>query len=211
MPEGPIKERLAKWDCSYHPDSYEATLFSHFYRNVLLEVFGHEQGIGWRRMLYLCSRVGFSTMVLTAIDRLLVQRDSLWWQGRDKCELIRRAAERLSREKEEPWSAINSFHFTNRYLESRLVGRALGFHTREMALPGCYATPFQGHLLRAARRETSFAPSYHFVTDLGTDEAWTNLPGGPSESRVSGYYKNDISRWHAGKYKRLAVETVAGE
>jgi penicillin amidase len=211
MPEGSIKERLAKWDRSYRPESYEATLFSHLYRNVLLEVFGHEQGIGWRRMLYLCSRVGFSTMVLTAIDRLLVKHDSLWWRGRDKCELIRRAAERLSREKEEPWSAINSFHFTNRYLESRFVGRALGFHTREMALPGCYATPFQGHLLRAARRETSFAPSYHFVADLGTDEAWTNLPGGPSESRVSGYYKNDISRWHAGKYKRLAVEPVAGE
>ena len=52
-------------------------------------------------------------------------------------------------------------------------------------MPGCHATPFQGHLLRAATRETTFAPSYHFVTDLGTDEAWTNLPGGPSESRFS--------------------------
>jgi len=27
-----------------------------------------------------------------------------------------------------------------------------------------------------------------------------------SESRVSGYYKNDIPRWRSGKYKRLAVE-----
>ena len=82
--------------------------------------------------------------------------------------LIRRAAERLAGEKEQPWSAINAFHFTNRFVESRFVGRAFGFHTREMALPGCHATPFQGHLLRAARREASFAPSYHFVTDLGT-------------------------------------------
>jgi penicillin amidase len=211
LPDGPIKERLAAWDCSYSTESREATLFSHLYRNVLLEVFGHEQGIGWRRMLYLCSRVGFSTMVLTAIDRLLVKDESLWWQGRDKCELIRRAAEQLSGVKDEPWSAINSFQFTNRYVESRLVGRAFGFHTREMALPGCYATPFQGHLLRAARRETSFAPSYHFVTDMGTDEAWTNLPGGPSESRVSGYYKNDIARWHTGQYKRLAVESNGAE
>lgn len=206
LPEGKIKQRLAKWDCSYTPDSSEATLFSHLYRNVLLEIFGHEQGIGWRRMLYLCSRVGFSTMVLTAIDRLLQKDDSTWWHGRDKAALIRRAAERLASEKDQPWSAINGFHFTNRYVESRFVGRAFGFHTREMPLPGCHATPFQGHLLRAARRETSFAPSYHFVADLGTDEAWTNLPGGPSESRVSGYYKNDIPRWRSGKYKRLAVE-----
>jgi penicillin amidase len=61
-------------------------------------------------------------------------------------------------------------------------------------------------LLRAARREATFAPSYHFVADLATDEAWTNLPGGPSESRVSGYYKNDIPRWRSGKYKQLKVE-----
>ena len=81
LPDGPIKERLSQWDCSYSTDSYEATLFSRLYRNVLLEIFGHEQGIGWRRMLYLCSRVGFSTMVLTAIDRLLVKKDSLWWRG----------------------------------------------------------------------------------------------------------------------------------
>jgi penicillin amidase len=209
LPEGKIKDRLSKWDCSYTTDSHEATLFSHLYRNVLLEIFGHEQGIGWRRMMYLCSRVGFSTMVLTAIDRLLLQEDSLWWQGRDKAAMIRRAAEKLTDEKDQPWSAINGFHFTNRYVEGRFVGRAFGFHTREMALPGCHATPFQGHLLRAARRETSFAPSYHFVTDLGVDEAWTNLPGGPSESRVSGYYKNDIPRWRSGKYKRLAVEQGA--
>jgi penicillin G amidase len=207
LPDGPIKDRLSRWDCAYRPESYEATLFSRLYRNVLLEIFGHEQGIGWRRMLYLCSRAGFSTMVLTAIDRLLLEPNSIWWQNRDKASLIRRAAARLT-EKEEPWSAINGFHFTNRYVEGRFVGRAFGFHTREMPLPGCHATLFQGHLLRAARRESSFAPSYHFVADLGTDEAWTNLPGGPSESRVSGYYKNDIPRWRSGKYKRLAVEHV---
>jgi penicillin amidase len=208
LPEGEIKDRLARWDCSYSTDSYEATLFSRLYRNVLLEIFGYEQGIGWRRMLYLCSRVGFSTMVLTAIDNLLMKDQSLWWQGRDKHELIRKAAARLVDEKEEPWSVINAFHFTNRFVEGRFVGRAFGFHTREMALPGCHATPFQGHLLRAARREASFAPSYHFVADLATDEAWTNLPGGPSESRLSGYYKTDIPLWLSGQYKRLAPETL---
>jgi penicillin amidase len=206
MPEGKIKDRLSTWDYNYRPDSLEATLFSRLYRNVLLEIFGHEKGIGFRRMLYLCTRIGFSTMVLTAIDRLLVKEQSLWWQDRDKGELIRRAAEKLSTERDQPWSVTNGFQFTNRFMESKFVGRALGLHTREMAMPGCYATPFQGHLLRSARRETTFAPSYHFVTDLGQDEAWSNLPGGPSESRVSGWYKNDIPRWRTGKYKRLSDE-----
>jgi len=204
LPPGPIRDRLSAWDCSYTPESLEATLFTRLYRNVLLEIFGQEQGIGWRRMLYLSSRCGYSLMVLTAIDRLLAKSDSLWWQGRDKCALIRRAAEALAGEPDQPWSITNSFQFTNRFLDGRLMGRALGFQSREMAMPGCHATPFQGHLLRAARRETTFAPSYHFVCDLGCDEAWTNLPGGPSESRMSGYYKNDINLWRTGQYKQLA-------
>ena len=70
-------------------------------------------------------------------------------------------------------------------------------------MPGCQATPFQGHLLATATRESSFAPSYHFVTDLGTDLAWTNLPGGASESRFSKWYHTDIERWLTGEYRAL--------
>jgi acyl-homoserine lactone acylase PvdQ len=32
----------------------------------------------------------------------------------------------------------------------------------------------------------------------------TNLPGGPSESWLSRWYKIDVARWLEGKYKRLA-------
>jgi len=204
LPEGEVKRRLAAWDFSYTPDSFEATWFSRLYQNVLLEIFGQERGIGWRRMLYLATRVGFSTMLLTAIDRLLVREHSLWWQGRDKGELVRRAAERALREPPQPWSATNGFHFINRFFDDGFFGRALGLSTGEIAMPGCHATVFQGHLLKSARRETTFAPSYHFVTDLGSNDALTNLPGGPSESGVSAYYKNDIPRWRSGAYKRLA-------
>jgi penicillin G amidase len=208
LPEGPIKSRLAAWDYSYHAGSLEATLFSRFYRNVLLEIFGetpHREGggIGWRRMLFLSSRFGYSMMVLTAIDRLLKQDTSRWWAGRDKGELIRLAAERIAKEPDQPWGEFNSFHFVNRFISSERIGRAFGFHTGKIPMPGCHATPFQGHLLTTAKREATFAPSYHFVTDLGTDEAWTNLPGGPSESRFSPFYKSDIQHWQTGTYKRL--------
>jgi penicillin G amidase len=204
LPESEVKQRLANWDCGYGPESLEATLFQRLYRNVLLEVFG--QGIGWRRVLYLCTRAGFSMMVVTCIDRLLERDESLWWQGRDKGQLIRIAAAKLASEVDQPWSKTNAFKFTNRYFESQFVGRALGMNTQELPMRGCHATPFQGHLLRAAKRETTFAPSYHFVTDLGTSEAWTNLPGGPQESWFSRWYRNDIARWLAGEYKRLALQ-----
>jgi penicillin amidase len=208
LPDGEVKRRFSDWDCNYAPDSMEATLFSRFYRAVMLEVFGQGEddgGIGWRRMLYLCSRTGFSMMVVTSIDHLLHQETSRWWHHRDKGEMIRRAAATLEDEPDQPWSKTNAFSFTNRFVGAKIVGRALGFHTGELPMPGCHATPFQGHLLRSARRETTFAPSYHFVTDMGTDEAHTNLPGGPSESTFSKWYKSDIPLWCEGRYKVLGL------
>jgi penicillin amidase len=216
LPEGRVKDRLSAWNFSYDPASTEATLFLKLYRNVLLEVFGGAPdreggGIGWRRMVYLSSRFGYSTMVLTSIDRLLKEETSRWWAAGEKEEMIRRAGEKLADEPDVPWGKFNSFHFVNRFVGGRRMGRYLGFDTKEMPMPGCHATPFQGHLLTTAKRETTFAPSYHFVTDLGADEAWTNLPGGPSESRFSPFYKIDIPRWHSGTYKRLVPEAPEAE
>jgi penicillin G amidase len=211
LAEGEVKTRMAAWTCSYDPTSLDATLFSRLYRSVLLEIFGQDRqrgGLGWRRMLYLSTRAGFSMMVVTAVDRLLKKKDSLWWEGRDKVALIRRAGESVEGAPDQAWAVTNAFRFTNRFIESQFVGRALGFHTSELPMRGCHATPFQGHLLRAAKRETTFAPSYHFVTDLGSQEAWTNLPGGPSESWLSRWYKVDIPHWLDGTYKRLAADPV---
>jgi penicillin amidase len=205
LPEGEVKTRLERWDRRYNPESREASLFQRLYRNVLIETFGHERGLGWRRMLYLSSRSGFSLMLLTAADRLLAKEKSVWWRGGSKAELIRRACEKLKDYQDQPWSDVNNFHFADRFFGTHSVGHILGFNSRRHAMPGCHATPFQGHVMQTATRETTFAPSYHFVTDLGTDEAWTNLPGGPSESRFSKYYKTDVARWLSGDYKRLSV------
>ena len=208
LPESDIKSRLKNWSCQYSPESHEASLFQRLYRNILLEIFGQpskeQGGIGWRRMFYLASRIGYSTTVITAIDALLQKDSSTWWARRDKATMIRKAAESLREKDDRPWSEVNAFRFTNRFFEGDRAGRLLGFHTGEFSMPGNHATPFQGHLLRAAKRESTFAPSYHFVTDMSTDEAWTNLPGGPRESRFSKYYKIDITRWSRGEYKLLS-------
>jgi penicillin amidase len=210
LPEGKLKDTLLAWDGNYAPTTVEATLFTRFYRRVLIEIFGQDLrehgGLGAKRVLYLSSRPGISIPVLTAIDRLLRKEHSCWWRDRDKGQLIRRAAEALAERSLQPWAQENTFRFRNRFLENDLMGRALGFHTGDLPMPGNFATPFQGHLMRMSGRESSFAPSYHFVCDLATDEAWTNLPGGPSESRFSRWYKSDIPRWSSGQYKRLAAE-----
>ena len=207
LPAGTLRERLAGWDCRYDHDSQEAALFHRLYVNVMFEIMGHEQGIGWRRIVYLCSRLGYSMMILRAADRVLFDEGSILLHGRDKGELIRRAAAKTADETTQTWSDVNYFHFTDRFFGNHQVGRILGFNSRRYPMRGNHATPFQGHVLQTATRATTFAPSYHFVTDFATDEAWTNLPGGPSESRFSKYYKIDIDRWFRGSYKRLATET----
>lgn len=205
LPAGRVKDALSKWDHSHDASSTEASLFLKLYRNVIVEILGHEQGIGWRRMLYICTRAGYSMMVLAAADRMLKREASIWWRGRNKADLIRRAGERTENAPDQPWSDVNNFHFTDRFFGKHQVGRMLGFNSRRYPMPGHHATPFQGHVLQTATRESTFAPSYHFVTDLGTQEAWTNLPGGPSESRFSKYYKNDVARWFTGEYKPLRL------
>ncbi len=129
--DGPLAARLAGWGHDYSPESREATLFTALYRNVLLEIFGQEQGIGWRRMLYMVTRIGFSTMVLTSIDRLLKSDRSLWWQGRDKQALVRSAASRLSSGPDPPWKVTNAFSFTNRFVDNGFVVRAGLRHGRD--------------------------------------------------------------------------------
>jgi penicillin amidase len=203
LPEGELKARLTAWDLRYAPDSREASLFQRLYRNVLIEWLGHEQGIGWRRMMYLASRAGYSAMMLSAIDRLVIRNGHHWLHGRDKGDVIRKAAESIVLDTLPPWSEVNYFHFTDRFFGNHQVGRILGFNSRRYPMPGCPATVFQGHVVQTATRESTFAPSYHFVTDLGGNQAWTNLPGGPSENRFSRYYNNDVARWFTGEYKPL--------
>ncbi len=208
MADGPLKERLSVWNFSYAPDNETAPVFQSFYRNLMFQLLGRKKGLGWQRILYLCSRAGFSSMILTAADRLLQREDSWWWHGRDKAELIRAAADAVKLDTITYWSDVNSFHFANRFLGGNRVGRLLGYNTRRHPMPGCHATPFQGHVFQTARRESTFSPSYHFVTDMGTDEAWTNLPGGPSESRFSKYYRSDIPLWLDGEYKKLSIDAA---
>ena len=203
MEDGRIKERLANWDHRYDRESEEATLFQRLYVYVIMEVCGQEHVLGWRRALYICTRAGYSTMVLAAIDRLLMSDDSPLWDDVDKGALIRKAVQRLEGFKTVPWKQKNNFQFVNRFFGSRRVGRLLGFDSRRIPMSGCHATPFQGHVFQTATREQTFAPSYHFVADLSSNEAWTNLPGGPSESRFSQFYKSDVARWINGEYKCL--------
>lgn len=206
LDEGTLKQRLRKWDLQYRPDSNDATVFHRLYIHVMTEILGQEEAIGWRRVVYLCSRTGYSSLVLASTDRLLMNPHAEFWQHHDLGEIIRRAAAHTEARLDIPWSRVNHFQFVDRFFGGNALGRMLGFRSGSVPMPGTAATPFQGHVVRTANRTQTFAPSYHFVSDMSTDEAWTNLPGGPSESRFSRYYRTDLALWLRGQYKRLSPD-----
>jgi penicillin amidase len=70
-------------------------------------------------------------------------------------------------------------------------------------MPGNRATIVQGQAFTLAGRSTTFGPSWRMVTDLGTDEVHTALPGGPSGRRFSRFYRSDLERWMRGEFKIL--------
>jgi len=206
LPDGEIKRRLGEWNFSFDIESKEAVWFQRLYLNLIIEVFGHEEAIGWRRIIYLCSRGGYSNMMMLLADRVIANDDSVWWHGREKADVVRAAYDRTVKQPEMKWGEFNHFHFADRFFGRRRVGRLLGFDSPRQPMPGCAATPFQGHVFQTAKHEQTFAPSYHFIAEMNSREAWTNVPGGPSESRFSRYYKSDLERWQKGEYKRLHLD-----
>jgi penicillin amidase len=70
-------------------------------------------------------------------------------------------------------------------------------------LPGGRATIVQGPIFVTHGRNSTFAPSYRSVSDMGTDEVHTALAGGPSGRILSGLYMSDVARWLGFQYKTL--------
>ena len=67
------------------------------------------------------------------------------------------------------------------------------------------ATVCQGNRLRIDGQSLTVGPAYRMVCDLGTEEAWTALPGGIDGSRFSGSYDQWLPGYLAGEYHRLAA------
>ena len=79
---------------------------------------------------------------------------------------------------------------------------------RLIHLPGGRATIAQGQIYRSANRLTTFAPGYRFIADMSANAAYSNMPGGPSESPFSNWYASDLKNWLKGRYKTMRQSMV---
>jgi penicillin amidase len=81
--------------------------------------------------------------------------------------------------------------------------RFMGFDHGPIPIRGGRATVHQGQIYRSAGRDTSFIPTFRFVTDFSEQVLHSNLLGGPSDRRFGKFYKNEVENWLNGVYKKL--------
>ena len=208
LPETFAGRLLAGWDLRYDRDSRGATLFETVYHALLREVFG--KGL-------FGEEVWEATVNSTAIvadyyhlfDDMLLGEDGDCFgeEGRDGLfsRVLQEILTEVSLEAITPWGRRQQIMMKNIFFEGRLP-RWLGFDHGPVELRGNRATIVQGGVFTAHGRQTTFTPSWRFITDLGDDNALTALAGGPSGRRTSRWYKTDIHRWLNGDYKTLSGE-----
>jgi penicillin amidase len=208
LPESFAGRLLGGWDYSYDCQSRGATLFEAVYHALLREVFG--------KSLF-GEEVWDATVSSTAIvadyyhlfDDILLGDDPAWFGDEGMVEMFKRVLEEVLTEVDleaiSPWGRRQQIMMKNIFFEGRLPGW-LGFDHGPVELPGNRATIVQGGIFQSHGRQTTFTPSWRFITDLGEDRALTALAGGPSGRRFSKWYKTDIDRWLSGDYKVLQPE-----
>ena len=198
---------LAGWDLQYDASSRGATLFETVYHALLREVFG--KGLfgetAWD-----------ATVASTAIfadyyhlfDNVLLGDDPSWFGMEGRQQLFSRVLEEVLTDVDlgaiTPWGRRQQMVMKNIFFEGRLP-LWLGFDHGPIELQGNRATIIQGGIFTSHDRQTTFTPSWRFITDLGDNSARTALAGGPSGRRFSRWYTTDVNRWLEGRYKTLTA------
>jgi penicillin amidase len=208
LPESFAGRLLAGWDCRYNRESRGATLFENVYQALLREVFG--KGLfGEEAWDATVSSTAIVADYYHLFDDVLLGDDPSWFGNEGLTGLFRRVLEEVltevSLDAMVPWGRRQQIMMKNVFFDGRLPSW-LGFDHGPVELPGSRATIVQGGIFRSHGRETTFTPSWRFITDLGEDRALTALAGGPSGRRSSRWYKTDIERWLEGDYKVLEAE-----
>jgi penicillin amidase len=208
LPESFAGRLLGGWDCRYDCSSRGATLFETVYHVLLREVFGKGlfgEGV-WDATV---SSTAIVADYYHLFDDILLGDDPSWFGEEGLTELYRRVLGEVLTEVDldsiRPWGRRQQIMMKNVFFDGRLP-RWTGFDHGPVELPGNRATIVQGGIFTAHHRQTTFTPSWRFITDLGDDRALTALAGGPSGRRTSKWYKTDIDRWLSGDYKTLTPD-----
>ena len=204
LPDTPNGDILKGWNFEYTADSKGAYLFDLFYKELYRDVFG-KSGFGEAAVEHLQEHTGIFNDFYINFDRVLLSENSSWFGNRTRKEIYRGASEKALAASPEKWGNARKVIMKNIIFDGKLP-RFLGFDRGPITIIGNLATPHQGQIFESADRLTTFAPSLRMVTDLSTDDLYTNLAGGPSDRRFSKWYASDLDNWAAGRYKQLTAD-----
>ena len=204
LPDTPQGKILAEWDLKYDAESTGAYLFELFYKKLLSDVFG-KNGFGQTVTAFLKEETGVFIDFYGNFDRILLSEKSLWFGDESRDEIFRQTAASALDVQPKKWKEVQEFKMTHLILGNKLP-KFLGFDRGPIVSIGGRATIHQGQIYRSGGRDTTFMPSLRTVTDMGTEEYFSVLIGGPSDRRFSKWYCSDLDNWLSGKYKLITPD-----
>ncbi|GAB4430708.1 MAG: penicillin acylase family protein [Turneriella sp.] len=195
----PAEQALAAWDLKYTPESLGAGIFEAWYRALYSEVFGAK---GKDAAEFMWKEGGIFIDFYQNFDRILLAKKSVWFNARTREGIFLAALERIRDAKPKPWGETNRFVLRHVLFGGKLP-RFLGFDYGPIAIRGGRATVHQGQIYRSAGRDTSFVPSFRFVTDFSERALHSNMLGGADDRRFGKFYRSEVENWLNGVYKKL--------
>lgn len=193
---------LRDWDARYDLASPGASVFERFYRLLIEEVFGGEDGLGRDGIRYLLDETALFIGYFGNFDRVMLAERSAWFGPRTREQIYAAALDQTLRAPAGDCGRTRPVAMKHLLLGGKLP-RWMGLDRGPIALAGSRATVSQGQIFRSARRESTFGPSLRVVTDLGGDELHLAMPGGASDRCWSRWYNNLTAEWLAGRYRVL--------
>ncbi len=204
IPDSPTGRVLSNWDLKYDRNSIGATLFEEFYNDLLKEVFGHNM-FGEKVWKYVIDETGLVVDFYRNFDEILLNSNaSIWFNDKNLLfkKVLEKTLSRFSANQIRTWGSQRKVMIKNIFFDGKLPA-FFGFDKGPLGLEGNRATIVQGAVYRAHGRQTTFCPSYRFISDLGTNKVETVLAGGASDRRFSPWYANDLDNWYNFRYKTL--------
>ncbi len=199
IPDSPAGKVLREWDCRYDVNSKAAGIFERFYKSYIRNVFGR---LGSDVLDHLLDRTGLVVDFYAAMDKVLLSRKSVWFEGRNRDDLVRRALDTALSVTPRAWGEDRKLTLTNIFFGGSLP-RFLRIDRGPVTLPGGRATPHQAQIFESAGRKTSFVASFRMLIDLSDEGIRTNMAGGPSDRPFSRWYASDLENWLTGRFKRV--------
>ncbi len=204
LPDTEQGKILRNWDLKYTLDSKGAFLFEEIYRELYKEVFG-KNGFNETVIDYLGNETGTFIDFYDNFDKILLKDKSVWFGEKTRDELYKKVIHRTIDVTPKKWGTVHKFTMTNILLGEK-TPNFMGFNKGPIEVIGGRATIHQGQIYQSAGRTTTFFPSYRTVTEIGNDDFYSVLAGGPSDRRFSKWYCSDLKNWISGKYKIVSQD-----